>query len=65
MRDFDPFPAIVQVDIINAVPKSRDPICDCNLRINRAGFPHLYFPANQSIKERFVRKATDYAQKHV
>ncbi|HWS29494.1 MAG TPA: cobyrinate a,c-diamide synthase [Clostridia bacterium] len=29
-----------------------------------AGFPHLYFPANLSFAERFVRKANDYAQRH-
>ncbi|HWR23798.1 MAG TPA: cobyrinate a,c-diamide synthase [Feifaniaceae bacterium] len=29
-----------------------------------AGFPHLYFPANASFAERFVRKANDYAQRH-
>ena len=27
-----------------------------------AGFPHLYFPANTALAERFVRKANDYAQ---
>lgn len=29
-----------------------------------AGFPHLYFPANRSFAERFVRKANDYANEH-
>ena len=29
-----------------------------------AGFPHLYFPANASFAERFVRKANDYAQRY-
>lgn len=30
-----------------------------------AGFPHLYFPANRSFAEQFVRKANDYANKHI
>lgn len=29
-----------------------------------AGFPHLYFPANESFAIEFVRKAANYAQRH-
>ena len=29
-----------------------------------AGFPHLYFPANPSFAESFIRKAAEYAAGH-
>ncbi|MBQ7485558.1 MAG: cobyrinate a,c-diamide synthase [Oscillospiraceae bacterium] len=42
-------------------PDGREQVCVHATDTLWAGFPHLYFPANEAFAERFVRKAARYA----